>query len=94
MQFWKANQDKIYWDEKARCFRLSNAKIESSNHQAMHSSEMNAMNTNDAGGCPLDAACLSRYAAIDSAQPRLTATRRVAQNGRSQSHLIAPFDSR
>jgi hypothetical protein len=31
MQFWKANQDKLYWDEKARCFRLSSAKIESSN---------------------------------------------------------------
>ena len=22
MEFWKANQDKIYWDGKARCFRL------------------------------------------------------------------------
>ena len=22
-QFWKANQDRIYWDAKARCFRLS-----------------------------------------------------------------------
>lgn len=28
MEFWKANQDKIYWDGKARCFRLSDAKIE------------------------------------------------------------------
>jgi hypothetical protein len=32
MEFWKANQDGIYWDEKARCFRLSNAKIESLRH--------------------------------------------------------------
>jgi hypothetical protein len=27
--FWKANQDKIYWDGKARCFRLSDPGIES-----------------------------------------------------------------
>lgn len=26
MEFWKANRDKIYWDAKARCFRLSNVK--------------------------------------------------------------------
>jgi hypothetical protein len=32
MQFWKVNQDKICRDGKARCFRLSNAKIETSNH--------------------------------------------------------------
>jgi len=32
MEFWKANQEKIYWDENARCFRLSNAKIESLKH--------------------------------------------------------------
>jgi hypothetical protein len=24
--FWKKNQGRIYWDEKARCFRLSNVK--------------------------------------------------------------------
>jgi hypothetical protein len=29
MEFWKTNQDKIYWDGKARCFRMSDAKIES-----------------------------------------------------------------
>jgi hypothetical protein len=29
MEFWKANEDKIYWDEKARCFRLSNAETKS-----------------------------------------------------------------
>lgn len=28
MEFWKINQDKIYWDGKARCFRLSDARIE------------------------------------------------------------------
>ncbi len=32
MEFWKANQDKIYWDGKARCFRLSAAKIENGKH--------------------------------------------------------------
>jgi hypothetical protein len=32
MEFWKANQDKIYWDEKARCFRLSDARIEGGKH--------------------------------------------------------------
>lgn len=26
MEFWKANQNKIYWDKMARCFRLSDAK--------------------------------------------------------------------
>jgi hypothetical protein len=31
-EFRKANQDKIYWDEKARRFRLSNVKIESLKH--------------------------------------------------------------
>ena len=30
--FWKANQDKIYWDQKARCFRLRDAKSESGKH--------------------------------------------------------------
>jgi hypothetical protein len=30
MEFCKANRDKVYWDEKARCFRLSAAKIASS----------------------------------------------------------------
>lgn len=25
MAFWKANQEKIYWDDKARCFRLAEA---------------------------------------------------------------------
>lgn len=25
-EFWKTNQDRIYWDGKARCFRLSNAR--------------------------------------------------------------------
>lgn len=30
MKFWKTNQDRIYWDEKARCFRLSDTKAESS----------------------------------------------------------------
>src|SRR6185437_385590 len=25
-EFWKANQDRIYWDERARCFRLSPTK--------------------------------------------------------------------
>ena len=30
MAFWKANEDKIYWDAKARCFRLSSTKIEES----------------------------------------------------------------
>jgi|HubBroStandDraft_5_1064220.scaffolds.fasta_scaffold00194_13 hypothetical protein len=30
MEFWKANQDRIYWDEKARCFRLLDANAESS----------------------------------------------------------------
>ncbi|MGO9229564.1 MAG: hypothetical protein ACLQKA_10205 [Bryobacteraceae bacterium] len=28
MEFWKANQDKIYWDGKARCFRLPGGTIE------------------------------------------------------------------
>jgi hypothetical protein len=28
MEFWKVNQDKIYWDGKARCFRLSDRKID------------------------------------------------------------------
>jgi len=28
MEFWKENRDKIYWDGKARCFRISPAKIE------------------------------------------------------------------
>jgi hypothetical protein len=32
MRFWNANQGKIYWDEKARCFRLSDAKIEGGIH--------------------------------------------------------------
>ena len=32
MVFWKTNKDKIYWDGKARCFRLSDAKIESGKH--------------------------------------------------------------
>lgn len=32
MEFWKVNQGKIYWDEKARCFRLSNAKIDNFKH--------------------------------------------------------------
>jgi hypothetical protein len=32
MEFWKANRDKIYWDGKARCFRLSGTKIESGHH--------------------------------------------------------------
>jgi hypothetical protein len=32
MEFWRANQDKIYWDNKARCFRLSDAKTESDKH--------------------------------------------------------------
>jgi len=26
MEFWKANQDKIFWDGKARCFRVSGAR--------------------------------------------------------------------
>ena len=26
MAFWKAHKDEIYWDEKARCFRLSSSK--------------------------------------------------------------------
>jgi hypothetical protein len=25
-EFWKANQDKVYWDGKARCYRLTEAK--------------------------------------------------------------------
>jgi hypothetical protein len=29
MEFWKANQSNIYWDDKARRFRLSDAKVES-----------------------------------------------------------------
>jgi hypothetical protein len=32
MKFWKANQDEIYWDPKARCFRLSDRKTESDKH--------------------------------------------------------------
>jgi hypothetical protein len=32
MEFWKVNQGKIYWDEKARCFRLSNAKLDNFKH--------------------------------------------------------------
>jgi hypothetical protein len=28
MMFWKANHDKIYWDGKARCFRLTDEKIQ------------------------------------------------------------------
>ena len=27
MDFWKANEDKVYWDGKARCFRLLDRKI-------------------------------------------------------------------
>jgi len=27
MQFWKANQDRIYWDDKAHCFRLLDQAI-------------------------------------------------------------------
>lgn len=27
MEFWMSNQDRIYWDDKARCFRLSTTKI-------------------------------------------------------------------
>jgi len=27
MQFWKANQDRIYWDDKAHCFRLMDQAI-------------------------------------------------------------------
>jgi|SRR5208283_1429597 len=26
MEFWRANRHKIYWDAKARCFRMSDAK--------------------------------------------------------------------
>ena len=29
IDFWNTNKDKIYWDTKARCFRLSDTKIES-----------------------------------------------------------------
>jgi hypothetical protein len=32
LAFWKANHDKISWDDKARCFRLSNAKVQGSQH--------------------------------------------------------------
>ena len=32
MEFWSANQGEIYWDAKARCFRLSDAKIENDKH--------------------------------------------------------------
>jgi hypothetical protein len=30
LAFWKANHDKISWDDKARCFRLSNVKVQGS----------------------------------------------------------------
>jgi hypothetical protein len=30
MKFWRTNQDKIYWDAKARCFRLSSSKTDNS----------------------------------------------------------------
>jgi hypothetical protein len=32
LAFWKANHETIHWDDKARCFRLSNAKIAGSQH--------------------------------------------------------------
>jgi hypothetical protein len=31
LAFWKANHEKIYWDDKSRCFRLSNAKSQAPN---------------------------------------------------------------
>jgi hypothetical protein len=27
MKFWKANKDRIYWDDKARCFRLNDRGV-------------------------------------------------------------------
>ena len=27
-EFWKANEEKIYWDGKARCFRLAGANLQ------------------------------------------------------------------
>jgi hypothetical protein len=30
--FWRANHDRIFWDNKARCFRVSNPKVEGSEH--------------------------------------------------------------
>ncbi len=27
MEFWKANKERIYWDDKARCFRLTDERI-------------------------------------------------------------------
>jgi len=32
MEFWKDNQDRIYWDVKARCFRLSGEKRDPGKH--------------------------------------------------------------
>lgn len=32
MEFWKINHDRVYWDGKARCFRLSEARIERGKH--------------------------------------------------------------
>ena len=28
MEFWKVNKDRIYWDDKARCFRLNNGRAQ------------------------------------------------------------------
>ena len=27
MEFWKANKERIYWDDKARCFRLTDERV-------------------------------------------------------------------
>jgi hypothetical protein len=31
-EFWRANQNHVYWDGKSRCFRLTNAKAETGRH--------------------------------------------------------------
>jgi hypothetical protein len=27
MKFWKTNKERIYWDDKARCFRLHDREV-------------------------------------------------------------------